>query len=332
MTPATNGSTDLTAKILLVDQESTLFELEGILQDLGPELVRAATHQEAVRHLSEDDFAVVILDLQAPGVDGFETARAIRSRERSRQTPVIFLAEGDRPEFPVVKAYALGAVDYLHKPLMPEVLRAKVAGFVKKIYVDVGDRVQEGQLLAVLEIPEMQDDITRAVAAQRRSLAELARARDELVRSQSAHEASHLSYTRLASVIKVRPNLVAQQEIDEALARDRVSEAQIASAKEALAAAEQGVQVARADEEKVKTLAAYFAHHRAFCRRHYEALRGYGRHDPGRHGLPDADHASGAAFRRPTSPPGASGARIRGAPDPRGRAGYGECAFSESRL
>src|SRR5207244_4228675 len=130
VTPATNGSTDLTAKILLVDQESTLFELEGILQDLGPELVRAATHQEAVRHLSEDDFAVVILDLQAPGVDGFETARAIRSRERSRQTPVIFLAEGDRPEFPVVKAYALGAVDYLHKPLMPEVLRAKVAGFV----------------------------------------------------------------------------------------------------------------------------------------------------------------------------------------------------------
>src|SRR5436853_6048110 len=77
-------------------------------------------------------------------------------------------------------------------------VHSKVAGYVKKIYVDVGDRVQEGQLLAVLEIPEMQDDITRAVAAPRRSLAELASARDELVRSQSAHEASHLSYTRLA--------------------------------------------------------------------------------------------------------------------------------------
>ena len=84
-------------------------------------------------------------------------------------------------------------------------VHAKVSGYVKKIYVDVGDRVKEGQLLAVLEIPEMQDDITRAVAAQRRSLAELARARDELVRAQSAHEASHLSYIRLASVIKVRP-------------------------------------------------------------------------------------------------------------------------------
>jgi len=91
------------------------------------------------------------------------------------------------------------------RPFQEIDVHSKVAGYVKKIYVDVGDRVQEGQLLAVLEIPEMQDDITRAVAAQRRSLAELTRARGELVRSQSAHEASHLSYTRLASVIKVRP-------------------------------------------------------------------------------------------------------------------------------
>src|SRR5690242_20226753 len=136
-------------------------------------------------------------------------------------------------------------------------VHAKVAGYVKNIYVDVGDRVKEGQLLTVLEIPEMQDDLTRALAAKRRSSAELERARDELVRSQSAHEASHLSYTRLAEVIKQRPNLVAQQEIDDALARDRVSEAQVGAAKEALAAAEQGVQVATADEEKIKTLAAY---------------------------------------------------------------------------
>jgi RND family efflux transporter MFP subunit len=132
-----------------------------------------------------------------------------------------------------------------------------VAGFVKKIYVDVGDRVKEGQLLTVLEIPEMQDDLTRALAAKRRSSADLERARDELLRSQSSHEASHLSYARLAEVIKKRPNLVAQQEIDDALARDRVSEAQVSAAREALAAAEQGVQVATADEEKIKTMSAY---------------------------------------------------------------------------
>ena len=143
------------------------------------------------------------------------------------------------------------------RPFQEIDVHAKVAGFVKKIYVDVGDRVKEGQLLTVLEIPEMQDDLTRATAAKRRSRAELERARDELERSQSAHEASHLSYSRLAEVIKKRPNLVAQQEIDDALARDRVSEAQVGAARQALAAAEQGVQVATADEEKVKTLAAY---------------------------------------------------------------------------
>src|SRR5262249_55147430 len=130
VTASTNDSVDLKAKILLVDAECNLHVLEEILQDLGQDLVRACNHQDALQHLCDDDFAVVLLDLQTPGLDGFETARAIRSRQRSRQIPVIFLAEGDRPEFPVVKAYALGAVDYLHKPLMPEVLRAKVAGFV----------------------------------------------------------------------------------------------------------------------------------------------------------------------------------------------------------
>ena len=78
------------------------------------------------------------------------------------------------------------------RPFQEIDVRAKVAGFVKKIYVDVGDRVKEGQLLTVLEIPEMQDDLTRALAAKRRSSAELERAREELVRSQSSHEASHL--------------------------------------------------------------------------------------------------------------------------------------------
>jgi RND family efflux transporter MFP subunit len=143
------------------------------------------------------------------------------------------------------------------RPFQEIDVHSKVAGFVKKIYVDVGDRVKEGQLLTVLEIPEMQDDLTRALAAKRRSSAELERARDELVRSQSSHEASHLSYARLAEVIKKRPNLVAQQEIDDALARDRVSEAQVSAAREALASAEQGVQVASADEDKIKTMAAY---------------------------------------------------------------------------
>jgi RND family efflux transporter MFP subunit len=143
------------------------------------------------------------------------------------------------------------------RPFQEIDVHAKVAGYVKKMYVDVGDRVKEGQLLAILEIPEMVDDLARASAGRRRSDADVLHARDELRRAQSAHEASHLSYTRLAAVSKARPNLVAQQELDDSQARDLVSEAQVAAAKSALASAEQQVQVASADEDKVKTLNAY---------------------------------------------------------------------------
>ena len=143
------------------------------------------------------------------------------------------------------------------RPFQEIDLHAKVAGFLKKIMVDVGDRVQQGQMIAILEIPEMNDDLTRAAAAKRRSDAELQRARDELRRAESAHAVTHLTYTRLADVSKSRPNLVAQQEIDEALGRDRVSEAGISAAKSGLAAAEHQVEVAKADEDRVKTLAAY---------------------------------------------------------------------------
>ncbi|MBI3666929.1 MAG: efflux RND transporter periplasmic adaptor subunit [Acidobacteria bacterium] len=136
-------------------------------------------------------------------------------------------------------------------------VHAKVAGYLKEIYVDVGDRVQKGRLLAVLEIPELSDDLTRAAAAKELSDAEWQRAREEVERSQSAHAAAHLSYTRLAAVLQTRPNLVAQQEIDEALARDRVSEAQVSSAKAALAAAEDQVRVSQADEKKVRTFLDY---------------------------------------------------------------------------
>jgi RND family efflux transporter MFP subunit len=143
------------------------------------------------------------------------------------------------------------------RPFQETDLHAKVAGYLKKINVDVGDRVRQGQLIAVLEIPEMNDDLTRAAAAKRRSDAELQRARDELQRAESAHAVSHLRFTRLSDVSKTRPNLVAQQEIDEALGRDRVSEAGISAARSALAAAEQQVEVARADVDRVKTLGAY---------------------------------------------------------------------------
>ena len=136
-------------------------------------------------------------------------------------------------------------------------LHAKVAGYLKEIRVDVGDRVQAGQLIATLEIPEMVDDNAQAEATRKRSEAELVHAQSELARAQSAHETAHLNYQRLDDVIKARPALVARQEIDNALGKDRESEAQVDSAKAAIAAAEQQIRVAEASEQRVRTLQAY---------------------------------------------------------------------------
>ncbi len=143
------------------------------------------------------------------------------------------------------------------KPYQQIEVHAKVAGYVKDIYVDVGDRVTKGQLMATLEIPEFQDDLENAVAAARRGEEEVKRAGSELQQAKSAHEIAHLSYTRMAGVLKLRPNLIAQQEIDDAQARDRVSEAQVSTDEAALAAAREQLEEAKANEEKVKTLQAY---------------------------------------------------------------------------
>ena len=136
-------------------------------------------------------------------------------------------------------------------------VHAKVAGYVKAINVDVGDRVRAGDLLAVLEIPELQDDMTSAEAGVKHSQEEINRAQADLSRAESAHEVAHVGSTRLVNVMKQRPNLVAQQDIDEAQGRDRVSEAQVATAKAAVAAAQEQLAVARANENKTRTLFAY---------------------------------------------------------------------------
>lgn len=143
------------------------------------------------------------------------------------------------------------------KPFQEVDLMAKVAGFVKQINVDVGDRVKQGQLLATLEIPEMTDDIVRAQAALDRANAEVARARDELKRTESSHNIAHLSYTRLDGVLKKKPGLIAQQEIDDAQGRDLVAEAQVSAAKSNLTAATQQVQVNQAELKRVQTMFEY---------------------------------------------------------------------------
>jgi signal transduction histidine kinase len=119
------------AKILLVDDEpKSLFALQELLSGLGQNLMIAQSGEEALRLALKNDFAVILLDVRMPGIDGFETARLIRGRDRSRLTPIIFLtAEADQMN-QVFRGYEVGAVDYLQKPVIPEILKSKVSVFV----------------------------------------------------------------------------------------------------------------------------------------------------------------------------------------------------------
>src|SRR6185437_8964189 len=118
--------------ILLVDDKpENLLSLEAILEGLGGRLIKAQSGTEALKRLLAQDFAVILLDAQMPGMDGFETARFIRQRERSRHTPIIFLTAHDRSDATVAQGYAAGAVDFLFKPIVPSILRYKVAAFLE---------------------------------------------------------------------------------------------------------------------------------------------------------------------------------------------------------
>ncbi|MBZ5626107.1 MAG: response regulator [Acidobacteriia bacterium] len=122
---------DRRVKILLVDDTpENLVSLEAALCGLGEDLVMANSGKEALRHLLHEDFAAILLDVRMPEMDGFETAELIRSRPRSRQTPILFLT-GYKNEEHLFRGYDLGAVDFLFKPIVPEVLRSKVAVFVE---------------------------------------------------------------------------------------------------------------------------------------------------------------------------------------------------------
>jgi RND family efflux transporter MFP subunit len=169
------------------------------------------------------------------------------------------------PDVPTVAVARVGTTDLSHglvltaefKPYQEVDVMAKVAGFVKKINVDIGDRVKAGQLLATLEVPEMQDDLTRAQAAVERAQADVTHAQDELSRAKAAHDIADLNYKRLAQVVEKEPGLVAQQEIDDAHAKSLVAEAQVSAANSAVASANEQVRVNKAEVSKIKTLMDY---------------------------------------------------------------------------
>jgi two-component system sensor histidine kinase/response regulator len=133
--PPTVGPSDRPAdlvNILLVDdQPANLVALEAMLQGLGQNLIQAGSGREALKWLLTHEVAVVLLDVKMPDMDGFETATLIRERDKSRHTPIIFLTAADQSQTQAVRGYAVGAVDYLVKPVVPEFVRSKVAVFVE---------------------------------------------------------------------------------------------------------------------------------------------------------------------------------------------------------
>ena len=140
------------AKILLVDDRpENLLALEAILSALDQTLVRASSGEEALKALLTDDFAVILLDVQMPGMDGFETAAHIKRRERTRDIPIIFLTAINHGPHHTFRGYAAGAVDYISKPFDPWVLRAKVSVFVDLHKKNVQLREQAALLRRELE-------------------------------------------------------------------------------------------------------------------------------------------------------------------------------------
>jgi RND family efflux transporter MFP subunit len=136
-------------------------------------------------------------------------------------------------------------------------IHAKVAGFLKSISVDVGDRVRSGQAIALLEIPELSAELQGADASVRHAHDSIERARSELERMKSAHEASHSAYARLKQASEARSGLIAQQELDESQAKDKESEAQISIAEAALSEAQSQLSIAEASQRQMFALSEY---------------------------------------------------------------------------
>src|SRR5438270_13506505 len=143
------------------------------------------------------------------------------------------------------------------RPFQEVDIHAKVAGYIRHISVDVGDRVKERQVLAVLEVPELSAEILGSEASIRRSQDAIRRAESDVTRAESSHAAFHAAYSRLKEASRQRPGLIAEQELDDALAKDEESEAQVGSAQAALAEARNQVSIAEASRKQSSAMEAY---------------------------------------------------------------------------
>lgn len=143
------------------------------------------------------------------------------------------------------------------RPFQEVEVHAKVAGYIRKIYVDVGDRVKAGETLAVLEVPELSAQLQGADAAVRRAKDSIRRAQGDLDRARSLHAATHLDYTRLKDASAARPGLIAEQELDDAMAKDKEGDAQISADEAALSEAHNQLDEAVASQSQLSAMSDY---------------------------------------------------------------------------
>jgi signal transduction histidine kinase len=204
--------------ILAVDDRAdNLLALEAVLEPLGLQIIRASSGKEALRHLLTADVAVILLDVQMPEMDGYETARLIKARVRTQNIPIIFLTARDKAIEHELAAYGTGAVDYLSKPFAPEVLRAKV-----QVFVDLWRQSRTiDEQRALLERRLQERD--RAEASLRVQTAELERSNAELERF--AFVASHDLREPLQVVAGFLDLLRARQADDDAESAELVNRA-----------------------------------------------------------------------------------------------------------
>jgi signal transduction histidine kinase len=174
--------------LLVDDRPENLLALEAILEPLGQTMIRANSGPDALKQVLADEFAAILLDVQMPGMNGFEVAEIIKSREKSRTIPIIFLSAISKEDAYVFKGYSMGAVDYVFKPFNPDILRSKVAVFVD-LYLKQAEIQRQADLLRESQKRELElEHRTSLLEAEARSAAKLSQMNDELHRRQIALE------------------------------------------------------------------------------------------------------------------------------------------------
>jgi two-component system, sensor histidine kinase and response regulator len=194
------------ANILLIDDKpENLLALEVALSELGQNLVSARSGREALRRLLEKDYAVILLDIQMPDMDGFETARLIRQRERTKYTPIIFLTAMYTSSDYASQGYSLGAVDYIFKPFIPEILRSKVSVFVD-LHRKTEEVKRQAELIRLMQKSEYE---TKLVEEKMRMEAERYRSREALLRKEMEKELLEERGRQLADANRLKGEFLA---------------------------------------------------------------------------------------------------------------------------